>query len=259
MSLSSRSISTWHSGSPKRALNSTSFGPVGGDHHLAEEHAAVGRALGGDAGEGRLDQPRARLPRPRRRSAPAPAHRSPCRRCWGPGRRRRRACGPGRRRTAGWSRRRRGRTARRSRRPGTPRSPPARPAAPKRPPSASSIAASAVGAVWRDDHALAGGQAVGLDHDRAAANRSRNALAGAGVVEHAVARGRQAVAVGEGLGEGLGGLQPARRRGRAEAGDAGLGQGVGQARLDRRLPGRSPPGRRRSPGPGRPGRRRRSP
>ena len=35
----SRSISTWHSGSPKRTLYSISFGPLVGDHQAGEQHA----------------------------------------------------------------------------------------------------------------------------------------------------------------------------------------------------------------------------
>ena len=51
----SRIISTWHSGSPKRTLYSISFGPVGGDHQAGEQHARERRAELGHAAHGRLD------------------------------------------------------------------------------------------------------------------------------------------------------------------------------------------------------------
>ena len=114
------------------------------EHQPGEQHALVGTALGRHAAR--------RSARSARSAAcvdqvvgehRAPANRCPCRRCWGPGRRRRRACGPGPRRTASRSRRRRGRTARPPR-PAMNSSITTRaPAAPNRPPSMSSMAASA--------------------------------------------------------------------------------------------------------------------
>ena len=65
-SLSSRIISTWHSGSPKRTLYSTSFGPLGGQHQPGVEHARIGRARVGQ-----------RARRSGGRSRPSPALRAP--------------------------------------------------------------------------------------------------------------------------------------------------------------------------------------
>ena len=84
----SRSISTWHSGSPKRTLYSISFGPSVGDHQPGEQHALVRRAHRLHRAHGRHDDlvHHARVHRPA--SSPAPANRRPCRRCSGPCRRR---------------------------------------------------------------------------------------------------------------------------------------------------------------------------
>ncbi len=85
-----------------------------------------------------------------------------------------------------------------------------------------------------DDHALAGGQTIGLDHK----GRREPGQRGLGPLRAVVSletRCRQAVAVGEGLGEGLRGLELRRGLGRPEAGDPGLGQGVGEAGLQRSL------------------------
>ena len=51
-----RSSTTWLSGSPKRMLYSTSFGPVGREHQPGVEHAAVVDAPPAQLGEGRLDE-----------------------------------------------------------------------------------------------------------------------------------------------------------------------------------------------------------
>ena len=109
------------------------------------------------------------------------------------------------------------------------------PAAPKRPPSASSMAASASARVCGDHHALAGRQAVGLDHiGRLEARRGRPWPRRRPRTPRRRAVGRPWRSA-EGLGEGLGGLQLRRRGARPEAGDAGLCQRVGEARLERRL------------------------
>ena len=96
-SLSSRGRSTWHSGSPKRTLNSSSFGPVLGHHQPGVEHAAIGRALRAHAGDGRARRSRRIDPLDQRVvDHGRRANRRPCRPCSGRCRRRRRACGPGR-------------------------------------------------------------------------------------------------------------------------------------------------------------------
>ena len=102
------------------------------------------------------------------------------------------------------------RSARRSwppRRRGIPRSPPGA-GAPKRPPNMSSIAASASVARLGDGHALAGGEAVGLDHDRRAEAVERG-RAPRGVGEARIAGGRDAGAVAQLLGEALASLRAA--------------------------------------------------
>ncbi len=133
----------------------------------------------------------------------------------------------------------------------------ARPGRAERPPSMSSIAASASWRVVGDRHALAGGQAVGLDH----VGRLEAIEGGLGLVrplEHAIAGGGQIVAGAEVLGEGLGGFQPRRGRRVSEAGDSRDAPDGPRGRLPATPRGPPPPGPPRSPAPGRRGLRRRS-
>ena len=99
-SLSSRIISTWHSGSPKRQLYSISLGPsrsASARRRARPNRACPPRPASRTVGAMiRLDH----LAAQQRASARAPGCRRPCRRCWGRCRRRRRACGPARCRTA---------------------------------------------------------------------------------------------------------------------------------------------------------------
>ncbi|GAV36827.1 hypothetical protein ROTAS13_04516 [Roseomonas sp. TAS13] len=83
-------------------------------------------------------------------------------------------------------------------------------------------------------HALAGGEAVGLDHDRCALRPDIGH--GLGTVGEAGPFGpRHAGGFGDLAGEALGALQPRRGGGGAEAADARLGAGIGQAQGQRRL------------------------
>ncbi len=86
----------------------------------------------------------------------------------------------------------------------------------------------------RQDHALAGGEAVGLDHDRRAVF-AHVGLGGLGVGEVAVARGGRAHGVADLLGEGLRRLQPRGRRRGPEDREARVAQHVGYAGGQRRL------------------------
>ena len=103
--------------------------------------------------------------------------------------------------------RRRGRRSSPPRPPGIPR-PRARrrPRRSAAPTIASSIAASASATSGRDRHALAGGQAVGLDDDRRAAPADEGLGLG-GIAEAAVGGGRDAVFGAEILGEALGAFE----------------------------------------------------
>jgi len=86
----------------------------------------------------------------------------------------------------------------------------------------------------RDHHALAGGQAVGLDHDR----RALLGDIGLGlrrVLEAAMARRRQSMAHHEALGKILGGLELRRGAQRAEDLEAGVAEGVDDAFGERRF------------------------
>ena len=65
---SSRGSTTWASGSPKRTLYSSTFGPVGGEHEPGVEHAAVVDAAPAQLVERGLHE--RRRPAPRRRSSP---------------------------------------------------------------------------------------------------------------------------------------------------------------------------------------------
>ena len=142
--------------------------PFGGDHQPGEQHALERRGPRLHRAHGRLDDLAITRVRSSPASSPAPANRRPCRRCSGPCRRRRRACGPAPRPA------------------GSAVSPSHR--AKKlasSPPRNSSITTSCAGFAelaaehhvdgglglghgLGDDHALAGGQAIGLHDDRRA-------------------------------------------------------------------------------------------
>ena len=83
-------------------------------------------------------------------------------------------------------------------------------------------------------HALAGGEPVGLDHDRRARGRHVGA-GGLGVGEGLAGGGRRAAGGGDLLGEGLGRLQPRRLAPGPEGGDAAGAQHVGHPLGQRRL------------------------
>ena len=85
-----------------------------------------------------------------------------------------------------------------------------------------------------DDDALARRQPVGLDHERGGETVEER-LGGRRLIEDAEAPRRQVVAQGESLGEGFGRLQPSSGAGRTETGHPSLGEGVRQPRRDRRL------------------------
>ena len=88
---SSRASSGWVSGSPKRALNSTTRTPLRGQRQPGVEQAGERRAAAGHLVDGRLQHRRAAPRRPGRPAPRAAACRRPCRRCWVPRRRRRSA------------------------------------------------------------------------------------------------------------------------------------------------------------------------
>ena len=85
----SRGTSACVSGSPQRALNSSTLGPSVGQHQPGVQAAAERRCRGGPArrspGGARCATTSSTSSAGRR---PAPASSSPCRRCWGRGRRR---------------------------------------------------------------------------------------------------------------------------------------------------------------------------
>ena len=101
---------------------------------------------------------------------------------------------------------------------------------------AARIAASGFAAIGRDDDALAGREAVGLDHDRkaelAAASTAR---ASAAVVAHAVARGRNAVARHEALREDLAALELRRGARRTEDAQPARRKEIDDAAIERQL------------------------
>ena len=97
------------------------------------------------------------------------------------------------------------------------------------------MAASASLARLGDDDALAGGEAVGLDHDRQRLRRRDRPCAAAASREAAVGGGRDAELGAEVLGEALRAFELGRGLGRAEGLDAGRRQVVGEARDQRRL------------------------
>jgi hypothetical protein len=88
--------------------------------------------------------------------------------------------------------------------------------------------------VGGDDHALAGGQHVGLEHGRV---RGAGEVGGGllAVAQHEVRRGRHTAALHQLLRVGLGPLDPCGRRRRAEGGDPGRGQLVHEAGHERGL------------------------
>ena len=103
---------------------------LGADHQAGVEDAVEGDAAGGHRRDDRAVDPLDDLLDLGRRRSRGPASSCPCRRCSGPGRRRRSACSPGPGRAGRRSRRRRSPAARAPRPRGTPR---ARPwSAPKR-------------------------------------------------------------------------------------------------------------------------------
>ena len=72
---------TCASGSPKRALNSSTIGPCGGQHQPGVEHAAIRRPVARHPPGDRLEDLGHRRARARRRRTTAPGVARPCRRC----------------------------------------------------------------------------------------------------------------------------------------------------------------------------------
>ena len=85
-----------------------------------------------------------------------------------------------------------------------------------------------LGAILQDHHTLAGGQTVGLEHI-GRLDAVEEGLRFGRIGESAIAGGGHFVAGVEILGIGLGRFQPCRQARRAESGDTGLAQPVGQA------------------------------
>ena len=108
------------------------------------------------------------------------------------------------------------------------------PASPKPPPNIMSTAASASCSRHRHHDALAGGKAIGLDHDRRAL-RADIGLRRLRVGEMLVGRGRNVVGAAQRLGEALGAFQLPRRLGRPERLEAGGVEIVDDAGRDRRI------------------------
>ncbi len=108
------------------------------------------------------------------------------------------------------------------------------PASPSAPPNIMSTAASASADGRRHHDALAGGEPVGLDHDRRR-HPPQVVLGRRGGVEALIGRGRDVVRPAQILGEALGAFEPRRRPGRAERLDAGGFEVVDEARHQRRL------------------------
>ncbi len=86
----------------------------------------------------------------------------------------------------------------------------------------------------RHDDAFAGGEPIGLDHDRRAA-RAHVVVRSDGVCKALILGGGNAVARHERLSEILGALQSRRGLRRAEDPEAGVAKGVDYARRERRL------------------------
>ena len=88
----------------------------------------------------------------------------------------------------------------------------------------------------RDDHPLAGGKPVRLDHDRGALGADVGPRGrGLGVPKRPVARGRDAVADAEVLGERLRALEPGGRASRSERLDPGRLEPVDETQDQRQL------------------------
>ena len=264
----SRGSTAWVSGSPKRALNSSTFGPVGADHQ-ARRRGRRGR--GARAGHRRQRRPVHGVDDLLDLAAAEAGHRRVAAHAAGvraPGRRRRSACSPGPGRAAPRSRRRRARAARAPRPRGTPRGRPS--VSPKRRSAKkTSTASRGLGLVGADDHALARGQAVGLEHRRVGGGGELLGRLG-GAAQQDVRGGRHPGLAHQLLGEGLRALElggggarpeggiPASARASTSAGDERrLGPDHDQvdAPLARRRR-RSPRRPRRRPRPGTPRRRR---
>ena len=230
---SMRGMIASHSGSPKRTLYSISLGPSAVSISPANSTPENGVPAVGHRPRGRLDDlahgARFKLGGQDR----ARASKRPCRRCWGRYRPRRRACGPGR-----WR--------------GRPRASPSTSAnrlasSPSRnssitigPSPAAAIAASASARRHGDGHALARGEAVGLDHDGNGEAVERGQRFGLGL-DADISGGRNPGARAQILGEALDAFEHRRGGARAEHGDA-------RRRARRRRPRRraAPRGRRRS-------------
>ena len=213
---------TCASGSPRRTLNSTTFGPsrvsIRPTYRKPAERAPFGAHAVDDGCDDFVENP---ARRGRRRSAGS-ARRRPSRRCSGPGRRRRRACGPAPR-PSGTAARPSVSTKNDASRPSRNSSMTRRaPASPNRLSTiASHTAASAACPIGRDDDALAGRQAVGLQDDRVAELAARDdAKRGIGIAADAVARRRHAVARHERLGERLARFERRGLAGRPDDGAA---------------------------------------
>ena len=113
-----------------------------------------------------------------------------------------------------------------------------RPASPKAEPSSlARTSAARLVRVGGHEHALAGGEPVGLDHPRVRAGPSRKARAARDLVgpEGGVAGGRHAGGDEDLLHPGLGALQPGAVGARAEHHPPGGAQTVGEAVDERRL------------------------
>ena len=194
--------------------------PVGGEHQPGVQAAVEGRAAVAQLVDHRLvDRAHVSPPRARDRCR-APASRSPCRRCSARDRRRRCACSPARAPSARRSRRRTAPAARAPR----PRAPPRPPRARRRSAPATRNASSAARAsrlVGGDDHALARGQAVELEHDRVALDRPHPVLDGG---DRPPRRGGHARGLHDLLGERLGALELRDLARRAEGRDAAGGR-----------------------------------
>ena len=108
------------------------------------------------------------------------------------------------------------------------------PAAPNAPPKQSSIASFAASRVCGDDHALAGGEPVGLDDDGQAL-RGYISLRRGRIIEAAIGRRGDAVFGAEILGEAFGAFELCRRPRRPERFHASRFEIVGEAGDERRL------------------------
>ena len=164
--------------------------------------------------------------------ARGPASRSPCRPCWGRGRRRRSACSPAPAPSA---------IARSpSQSASSESSSPSRCSStttvsvPKRcSTSSASSSARALRLVGDDHDALAGGEAVGLEHRGVALDRGERLVDAC--ARASSARSARPASRHRPLGELLRALERGRRRARAEGGDAALAQAVDEPEHERQL------------------------